>query len=60
MGIKNCRHKGLKSLFLTGSMRKLGKEFHRNVRTIPDHFAAISNLKNGVGVKDFHPYRAAG
>jgi proteic killer suppression protein len=60
MGIKNCRHKGLKDLFLTGSTRRLGKEFHRSALMILDHLAAISDLKNGVGVKDFHPYRAAG
>lgn len=55
MGIRNIRHKGLKQLYLTGSSAKLGARYVDNALLILDHLAAIADIKDCNGVKNFHP-----
>jgi toxin HigB-1 len=54
MGIRNCRHKGLEELYVHGKTKRIGTRYQANALRILDHLAAISELKDCVGVKDFH------
>lgn len=54
MGIRNCRHKGLEELFIHGFTSKIGERYHRKIILILDHLANITNLRDCVGVRDFH------
>jgi len=54
MGIKNIIHKGLESLYLDGFSSKIGVNYQKNALRILDHLAAITDLKDVIGVKDFH------
>lgn len=59
MGIQNCRHKGLEELFIDGKTAKIGKSYHKNIIMILDHLANIANIKDCMGVKDFHERKGA-
>ena len=54
MAIRNCRHKGLQELYVKGRTARIGKEFQRNALLILDHLAGIADVKDCVGVRDFH------
>lgn len=54
MGIKNCKHKGLEELYVTGKTTKINLRFQKNILYILDHLAGITELQDCVGVKDFH------
>ncbi len=54
MGIQNCRHKGLEELYVRGRTKHIGARYHTNILRVLDHLAAISDLKDCEGVKDFH------
>ena len=54
MGIRNFRNKGLEELYIRGRSRHIGTRYHANILRILDHLAAITDLKDCEGVKDFH------
>ena len=54
MGITSCKHKGLEELYESGNSRKIEKKYWVNILRILDHIAAISDIKDCAGVKDFH------
>jgi proteic killer suppression protein len=54
MGIRNCRNKGLEELYVRGKSRHIGARYQANILRILDHLAAITDLKDCEGVKDFH------
>ena len=57
MGIRNCRNKGLEELYVRGKTRHIGVRYQANIIRILDHLASIIELKDCVGVKDFHELR---
>lgn len=57
MGIKHFKHKGLKELYLEGSSSKIKPALQANALLILDLLAAISDLRDLSGVKDFHPLK---
>jgi proteic killer suppression protein len=44
----------LEELYVKGRTAKIGKESHRKALLILDHIASITDLKDCVGVRDFH------
>ena len=59
MGIRSCRHKGLEELFVHGRTKHIGSRYHTNVLRILDHLAAITDLADCEGVKDFHELKGS-
>lgn len=59
MAIRNCKHKGLEELYINGSSRKIAKQFYKNCLLILDHIAAISDIKDCIGVKNFHELKGS-
>jgi toxin HigB-1 len=54
MGIRDCRHKGLKELYANGRTSRIGPRYHRNALLILDFLGGIKSLGDCAGVKDFH------
>ena len=54
MGIQNSKHKGLEELYVKGKTKHIGARYHANTRRILDHLAAMTDLRDAEGVKDFH------
>jgi toxin HigB-1 len=54
MGIVNCKHKGLEDLFVKGTSNRIGERYHKNAVFILDFLHAITDIKECLGVKDFH------
>jgi toxin HigB-1 len=52
--IESFKNKHLEKLYLKGESARIGKQYHKNILLILDHLAAISDLKDCAGVKDFH------
>ena len=55
MPIASFRHRGLQELFETGRSRRIGPNFRAAAILILDHLDAITDLKDCVGVRGFHP-----
>jgi proteic killer suppression protein len=54
MSIQGFRHKGLRELFENGRSAKIGKRYEANALVIMDFLEAIAELKDCIGVQDFH------
>ncbi len=59
MAIAGIKHKGLRELFENGRSRRIGTQYWRNALRILDHLDAITDLRDCVGVKDFHELKGA-
>ena len=59
MAIAGIKHKGLRELFENGRSRRIGNQYWRNALRILDHLDAILDLRDCVGVKDFHELKGA-
>jgi len=55
MGIRDCRHKGLKELYTTGHTTKIGARYLKNSQRILDMLNRIKDVADCEGLKDFHP-----
>jgi len=54
MGIRDCRHKGLKELYICGHTAKIGVRYLKNVRLILDLLDELVDIKDCNEIKDFH------
>ncbi|WP_339778812.1 type II toxin-antitoxin system RelE/ParE family toxin [uncultured Thalassospira sp.] len=54
MALIAIKDKGLRELFENGATRHIGKQFHENAIMILDHLDNITDIKDCMGVKDFH------
>jgi proteic killer suppression protein len=54
MAIREIQDRGLRDLFEDGTTRHIGKRFHHNAILILDHLDGVSDLKDCLGVKNFH------
>jgi proteic killer suppression protein len=54
MGVRDCRHKGLKELYSRGHSARIGVRYAKNALLILDFLSGIAGLKDCEGVKDFH------
>jgi len=59
MGIRSCRHKGLKELYSEGHTTKIGARYLKNVGHILDLLDDLTDIKDCVGIKDFHELKGA-
>src|SRR5271154_100905 len=57
MGIRDCRHKGLKELYTRGHTTKIGARYLKNVELILDLLDDLEAIKDCEGIKDFHPLK---
>ena len=54
MGIRDCKHKGLKELYSTGKTTRIGVRYLKNASFILDYLDTIDALDDCIGVKNFH------
>jgi len=54
MGIRSCKHKGLKELYVNGETRKIGVRYLRNIWLILDLLDSVTDIKDCEGIKSFH------
>lgn len=54
MGIERIKHKGLRELYEKGDSPKVAPALKKNALLILDLIAAVHDLKDLKGVKDFH------
>ncbi len=54
MGIRNCRHKGLQELFVSGRSARLGVRYAKNALRILDVLNRMQDPQDCAGLKDFH------
>lgn len=54
MGIRDCKHKGLKELYVTGKTTKIGVRYIKNISFIIGLLDDVVDIKDCVGIKDFH------
>lgn len=59
MGIKYCRHKGLEELYVHGKTKHINQAHWKNCVRIIDHLAAITDIKDCIGVKGFHTLKGS-
>jgi len=54
MGIRDCRHKGLKELYCSGHTARIGVRHIKNALLILNFLSDLDDITNCQGVKDFH------
>ena len=54
MGIRNCKHKGLKELYVKGETTKIGARYFKNTWFILDLLDNLVDIKDCEGIKGFH------
>ena len=54
MGIRDCKHKGLRELYTDGKTAKIGSRYIKNINLILDFLDSIADIKDCEGIKDFH------
>lgn len=59
MGIRNCRHKGLKELYSTEHTTKIGARYIDNVWVILDLLEDLADINDCKGTKNFHELKGA-
>jgi proteic killer suppression protein len=59
VAIASFKHKGLEELLVAGKTKKVRADLQRNALRILDHLNAITDLKDCIGVKDFHQLKGA-
>jgi proteic killer suppression protein len=59
MGIKNCRHKGLKELYSSGRTSRIGQRYAGNAILILDFLSDVNDIIDCHGVKDFHELKGS-
>lgn len=57
MAITRINHKGLRALFETGRSGGVGKQYQANALLIMDYLDKVKDLRDCIGVKDFHPLK---
>lgn len=59
MGIRSCKHKGLKELYTTGETTKIGFRYVKNTSFILNYLDEIGTLDDCIGVKNFHELKGS-
>ncbi|WP_245835477.1 hypothetical protein [Thalassospira mesophila] len=54
MALIAIKDKGLRALFENGATKHIGRQLHENAILILDHLDSITDIKDCMGVKDFH------